>query len=100
MLLSYARAYEQLDANAARAVWPGVDVRALTRAFNGLESQAVRFNGCEVSIAGAEARALCHGTTTYVPKIGSKDPRRLQHDWVFRLTKIGDAWKIRQSEIR
>ena len=96
----YARAYERLDANAARAVWPTVDVRALSRAFDGLASQEVTFAGCDVSLTGADARATCHGTTTYVPRVGSKDPRTLQRNWVFRLRKTEGTWSIAQAETR
>jgi hypothetical protein len=100
VLQRYALAYEQLDANAAKVVWPTLDVRALTRAFEGLESQNLRFSGCELSISGAEAKAVCHGTATYVPKIGSKEPRTSRRDWVFKLKKLETDWRIAQSETR
>jgi hypothetical protein len=100
VLQRYALAYEQLDAHAAQVVWPTVDVRALTRAFESLESQALAFSGCELSISGAEAQAACHGNATYVPKIGSKAPRTARRDWVFKLKKLEAGWTIAQAETR
>jgi len=44
----YRDAYERLDAAAARAVWPGVDEAALTRAFDGLTSQRIEFERCDI----------------------------------------------------
>jgi hypothetical protein len=100
VLQRYALAYRHLDANAAKVVWPSVDVRALTRAFGGLESQDLTFSGCELRIGGAEAQAICHGSATYVPKIGSKEPRTLRRDWVFKLRELETGWTIAQSETR
>jgi hypothetical protein len=100
VLQRYALAYEQLDASAAQRVWPSVDVRALARAFGGLESQSVAFSACTQNVEGVEALVLCHGTTTYVPKFGSKDPRRLDRDWVFHLKKIDGSWLIARSEAK
>jgi hypothetical protein len=97
VLQRYALAYEQLDANAAKVVWPTVDVRALSRAFEGLESQDLTFSGCELSIGGAKAQAICHGTATYVPKIGSKDPRTVRRDWIFTLNKLEKGWTISET---
>ena len=39
----YRNAFSGLDSGAARAVWPSVDVRALDRAFDRLEEQALEF---------------------------------------------------------
>jgi hypothetical protein len=100
VLQRYALAYGQLDAHAAQVVWPTVDVRALTRAFESLESQEFAFSGCELSISGAEAQAACHGKATYVPKIGIKAPRTARRDWVFQLKKLEAGWTIAQAETR
>jgi hypothetical protein len=100
VLQRYALAYKQLDANAAKAVWPTVDQRALSRAFNGLESQDLTLTDCDLTIGGAEARAICHGTAIYVPKIGKREARRLVRDWVFTLKRLDSGWAIAHSETR
>jgi len=100
VLQRYERAYGQLDARAAQAVWPSVDVRALTRAFQGLESQALEFDRCELAVQGAVASADCLGRATYVRRVGSKAPRTEARAWSFRLRKIDDDWQILKVEIR
>lgn len=100
ILQRYERAYGQLDARAAQAVWPSVDVRALTRAFQGLESQALEFDRCELAVQGAVASADCLGRATYVRRVGSKAPRTEARSWSFRLRKIDDDWQILKVEIR
>ncbi len=95
VLTQYARAYDRLDASAARKVWPTVDERALARAFASLESQAVSFDNCDVSVTGTKARASCRGRATYVGKIGSRDPRTEARHWTFELRRdSNDAWQI------
>jgi hypothetical protein len=93
-LRQYQRAYESLDAQSAQAVWPRVDGDALQRAFDGLESQSLTFERCDVQVRGAFGSAVCHGTTSYVPKVGSREPRIEPRTWTFGLRKSGDAWQI------
>jgi hypothetical protein len=90
----YRRAYESLDAQSARAVWPRVDGAALQRAFDGLESQRLMFDSCQVQVRGSSGSAICRGTTRYVPKVGSRDPRVEPRTWTFALHKSGDDWQI------
>jgi hypothetical protein len=99
-LRRYAMAYQQLDASAARKVWPAVDERALAKAFQALESQQVSFDQCRVSVAGQRARADCAGRVTYVPKVGNKDARTIARRWDFALQKRSDAWHITDATIR
>ena len=47
-LQRYRSAYEGLDAQSAHAVWPAVNEVALARAFDGLESQSLTFDACDV----------------------------------------------------
>ena len=94
VLRQYARAYAQLDARAARAVWPTVNERALARAFRDVASQNVRFDDCEIDIRGASANALCRGTASYVPKVGNREQRTEERSWRFELRLDGDAWQI------
>lgn len=99
VLNQYARAYRQLDASAARAVWPSVNERALARAFASLESQSVSFDACDVNVSGATATASCRGRASYVGKIGSREPRTEQRQWTFELKRDGnDAWKIENAQ--
>jgi hypothetical protein len=92
---SYTRAFERLDARAARAVWPNVDERALGRAFNEIESQSFNFSGpCDVDVQGARATASCRGTARYVVKVGNREPRTEPRTWDIRLSRSGDEWFI------
>jgi hypothetical protein len=93
-LQMYQSAYESLDAQSAGAVWPRVDRAALQRAFDGLESQRLTFNNCQVEVRGSLGSAVCRGTTRYVPKVGSHEPRIEPRTWTFALRKTGDEWQI------
>jgi hypothetical protein len=99
VLDSYARAYAQLDVQAARKVWPTVDERALARAFASLQSQDVSFDNCNVSVSGAKATASCRGRATYVGKIGSRDRRTEARQWTFELRRdANDGWEIERAQ--
>jgi hypothetical protein len=100
VLRRYARAYGQLDASAARAVWPTVDEKALARAFQNLASQNVSFHDCDIDIRGSVANASCRGQASFVGKVGSREPRTEAMGWRFELRRDGDAWKIQQAEMR
>jgi tetratricopeptide (TPR) repeat protein len=94
VLQRYRVAYEGLDAQSAQAIWPAVNEVALARAFDGLESQRLTFEACNVDLKGNHALAICRGTARYVPKIGSRQPRIEPRIWSFALRKIGADWKI------
>jgi hypothetical protein len=94
VLQRYRSAYEGLDARSAQAVWPAVNEVALARAFDGLESQKLIFDACEVRVRGEAATAICQGSARYVPKIGNREPRTEPRVWNFILHKAGDDWKI------
>ena len=100
VLRRYARAYGQLDASAARAVWPSVDERALARAFQNLSSQKVSFDDCEIDIRGAVANASCHGEASYAPKVGKRESRTEPRTWRFELRRDGEAWTIDNVDMR
>jgi hypothetical protein len=100
VLRRYARAYDSLDASAARAVWPTVNEKALARAFQDLSSQNVSFDNCDIDIRGAVANASCRGEASYVVKVGSREPRTEPRLWRFELRRDGDAWKIENAETR
>lgn len=97
VLQRYRSAYEELDAQSAQAVWPAVNQAALTRAFDGLESQALTFDACDVRLRGEAATATCHGSARYVPKVGSRDPRVESRVWHFTLHKAGSEWTIESA---
>ena len=94
VLQRYRKAYEGLDARSAQAVWPAVNEAALARAFDGLESQSLTFDACDVRLRGEAASATCHGSARYVPKIGSREPRVEPRVWNFTLHKAGADWTI------
>jgi hypothetical protein len=96
-LQRYRSAYEGLDAQSAHAVWPAVNQAALARAFDGLESQSLTFDACDVRVRGESATATCQGSARYVPKIGSREPRIESRVWNFSLHKAGDDWKIESA---
>ena len=90
----YRTAYEELDARSAQTVWPAVNQAALARAFDGLASQALTFDMCDVRVRGESATAMCQGSARYVPKIGSREPRVEPRVWTFTLQKNRGDWKI------
>jgi hypothetical protein len=89
----YTRAYERFDVQAAKALWPSLDVRALRKAFDDLEGQRVRFSGCDVSVASSNANARCRVDATYRPRVGSR-VMHLQREWSFNLARGAHGWQI------
>jgi hypothetical protein len=87
-------AYEQRDATLAKAVWPTVNERALARAFEGLRSQTVTFDRCQMNVSDAAGEVECRGVTTYVPRVGAQNERRESRQWKFRVQKAADNWLI------
>ena len=96
----YVGAFNTLDAEAARAVWPGVDARALGRVFTELEEQELTFDECRVELDAARATAVCRGVARYVPRVGSRSSRSAARQWTFRLQKVRDRWTIDGVNIR
>jgi hypothetical protein len=98
-LHAYARAYERLDAAAARQVWPSVNERALARAFAGLATQDIAFDSCSIDLRGGSARAQCRGRATYVGKVGGGAPHTEARRWDFQLSRDGEDWKIDSANV-
>jgi len=94
VLTQYRIAYRELDAGAARAVWPSVDAKALRKAFDRLEQQDLIFNSCQIAIDDVRAVASCHGSAWYVPRVGNRDPHDDQRQWEFKLSKVDEVWLI------
>jgi len=94
VLSQYRAAYRDLDAGAARVVWPSVDTKALRKAFDRLERQDLSFNSCQIAIDDVRAVASCHGSAWYVPRVGNRDPHDDQRQWEFKLSKVDEVWLI------
>jgi hypothetical protein len=100
VLDGYADAFSTLDANATQRVWPGADVRGLTRAFDQLTAQTITFNRCDVNASGETADAVCVGRATWVPKVGDRSPKSEQRTWRFALGRDGDEWVIDRVQVQ
>lgn len=96
----YAEAYSRLDASAAQEVWPAVNRSALSRAFDGLASQQVSLERCDVDVHGITARAICAGSATWAPKIGNGNSRTEPRNWTFQLAKAGTDWQIVSARVQ
>jgi len=96
-LQRYRTAYEGLDAPSARAVYPAVNEAALARAFDGLASQSITFDACDVQTRGDVANATCRGSARYVTKVGSREPRTEPRTWTFTLRRAGADWTIENA---
>jgi hypothetical protein len=98
-LSRYEGAYSSLDAAAASAVWPSVDRRALSSAFQGLSSQDISLGRCEVRVSGTTAQAECSGTATWTPKVGG-GPQTAARQWRFDLKNVANDWIITRATVR
>jgi hypothetical protein len=100
LLSQYQRAYSDLDAAAAARVYPGVDRRALSRAFNTLSSQQIYLEDCRIDVLQARAQATCAGTASWTPKVGggSQDQARR---WHFDIKQVaGGDWQIAAVKVQ
>ena len=68
VLTRFQVAYNALDVEGTRQVWPTVDTTALGHVFQSLASQHLELTGCQVSMAGDRAQATCSGQARMVPK--------------------------------
>ena len=98
-LMRYESAYSRLDADAASAIWPALDRKALARAFDGLASQEVSLGSCEVRIVGESAVAECAGSATWTPKVGGRSHRQARR-WQFQLKSVDAGWQIVSATVR
>ena len=96
----YAEAYSRLDASAAQEIWPKVNRSALSHAFDGLASQQVSLDRCDVDVHGVTARAICAGSATWAPKIGNGGSRTEPRNWTFQLAKAGSDWQIVSARVQ
>jgi hypothetical protein len=94
VLERYRIAIDSLDANATRNAWPGVNQRALARAFERLVEQDVSFQQCRISANSTDASAVCGGVVRYVPRIGRRTQQVEQREWTFHLRRAANEWLI------
>jgi len=99
VLKRYGTAFSGLDAQAVSEVWPTVDTKALDKTFDALQTQAVSFDTCDISVTVGAAAASCQGTLRYV-KVGSRSSRSERHIWQFSLRKGGEGWVISRVQSR
>jgi hypothetical protein len=95
----YESAYNRLDVDAVRTIWPSLDQRALTRAFDNLTSQRVALQNCNVEVAGNTARANCSGNAAWTPKVGGGE-RKSARNWTFDLSELDGSWRIVHVQAR
>lgn len=100
VLEQYAAAYERLDAEAAKEVYPSVNDTALRRAFSNLEAQRVTLGACGITISGSDANARCKGEAAYLPRVGSRTLHTAPREWTFDLAKADDGWHIVRATVR
>jgi hypothetical protein len=100
ILDAYRVAYEQRDTLAAARLWPGLDTRALTRAFSTLSSHRLTFDRCDVAVMGMQARADCDGTITYTPRVGDTQTQSRSMSWTFALDRSSGQWRISDVNAR
>jgi hypothetical protein len=100
LLDTYRRAYERLDAVEASALWPGVDTRALARAFASLSSQTMTFDRCDIDVMDVRASATCHGVIRYTRRVGDAQPQSRAMSWSFDLRQHSGHWRIASVNAR
>jgi hypothetical protein len=100
VLGTYQQSYSALDAAMVSTIWVGLDTRGLQRAFDGLDSQRMSFEHCDVTVEDDKARASCTGVLDYVRKIGQTNPLQKRLLWNFDLQRTDDRWLISKVEAR
>lgn len=96
----YQGAFRARGSTVESAVWPTVDRKALSRAFERLEAQRIEFDKCQITVAGRQAVASCDGHTRYVPRVGNRSPRTEARQWTFTLLRHEQEWLIDRVESR
>jgi len=90
----YEQTYRQRDAKAVAAIWPTVDIRSLSRVFERIQQQDMRFDTCAYAVNEGRASATCAGSLSYVPSVGSGASRSEQHTWSIQLERTSGEWSI------
>jgi hypothetical protein len=97
VLDEYRAAFERRDADALRAVQPGVDYAYMKKTFSSVTGYTVRVDVKEVVVRGNEGSARCIVTYMPQPKPAQKIPPQ---NTVFHLRRTGDVWLIERLERR
>jgi ABC-type bacteriocin/lantibiotic exporter with double-glycine peptidase domain len=100
VLFQYERSYDRLDASSAAAVWRGVDVRGLTRAFASLSQQDLSFDTCDLRIDDERATANCRGALTFVRRVGDPEPEMRRVSWTIGFENDEGRWLIASVSAR
>jgi hypothetical protein len=94
----YLSAFTKLDVGEAKTVWPGVNEKALSRAFAGLDEQRFELDDCQIAVARPSADVSCTGVVRYIPKVGGKTMRVERRRWKFELRNQDRGWFIERVE--
>jgi hypothetical protein len=94
VLASYEQAYNRLDVDAALAIWPSADSKALAKAFARLQHQDLKFENCMFAVAENDGTAQCGGVLRYVRRIGKPTPQTEHHVWTIEFARAGETWRI------
>jgi len=91
---SYEQAYERVDAAAIARLWPTVDQRALSQAFDAVTSQGIGLEHCAIALNGEQATAQCRGRHKYVGKSNNSVTIASEQQWLFKMRRAAGQWKI------
>jgi hypothetical protein len=75
-------------------------VRALAKAFGQLEEQTFDLEGCNITVAGAQAEADCAGNARYIPKVGNRRCVSSRDGGTSSLRQTNDQWFIDAVDAR
>jgi hypothetical protein len=95
VLDEYRAAFEKLNADALRAVQPGVDYENMKKIFATVTGYTVRLDVKDVVVKGDVAQARCVVTYNPVPKPSVKIK---PVPTVFHLRRSGELWLIERLE--
>jgi serine/threonine protein kinase/tetratricopeptide (TPR) repeat protein len=95
VLDEYRQAFESRNAEALKAVQPGVDYEAIKKVFSEVTAYAVKIQVQNVAVGANTATASCVVTYSPTPKPAGKIKPVTT---VFHLKKTGDLWLIEKLE--
>ncbi len=97
VLDEYRAAFERRDAEALRAVQPGVDYEKMRDRFASVTGYTVRIDVKDVAVEGDQGTATCIVTYMPQPKPSQKIPPQRT---LFHLRRTGDVWLIERLEAK
>lgn len=94
VLQEYAAAYESLDADRVKKIWPAVDVEGLRQAFREMRELKVGIDNIKVlSADGPVVRVSCRVTQSLTPRAGGRQSPTVVTR-IVRLRRQEAAWLI------